>query len=124
MLTSSNHKVRQIDLDLIGFYFDAKASMLEELEDHTSGMFSTQQNLIEAKRQLINFITAEKSKNSIFYLYLDEVKEENLRVVVPTTNEKDDLTREFIVILHENGKTEIAQGSLSGKVLTIIKTFQ
>jgi hypothetical protein len=52
MNTLNDTGLRRLDVDLVSFFFKAKASSLEELEDHASGMFSTQQKIMELKRQM------------------------------------------------------------------------
>lgn len=114
--------LRKIDLDLIKFFFDAKASTLEELEDHATGMFSTQQKLMELKSQLLNFVCAYKNRNSIFFIFFNEESEQNLKIVVSNVlDEPDDLTKRFAIIVDEYlSEMKVKQLSLSSKILTII----
>lgn len=113
--------IRKLDIDLITFFFNAKGSSLEELEEHKSGMFSTQQKLIETKRQLLDFIMSYKNRNSIFYIFFNEEREESLKIVVANTDESDELTKRFAIVLDENlSSLRISQLSLSSKMLTII----
>jgi hypothetical protein len=97
--------------------------MLEELEEHTSGMFSTQQKLMELKGQLLDFIMSYSNRNSIFYIFFNEETEENLKIVVSSvTDESNELTKRFAILIQEDlTELEVKQLSLSSKILTIIR---
>lgn len=114
--------LRKIDIDLTQFFFDVKSSTLEELEEHTSGMFSTQMKLKELKGRLLNFILSYKNRNSIFFIFLGEEREQNLKIVVSSVlDEPDELTKRFAIIIDEDvSELDIKQLSLSSKVLTLI----
>ena len=100
---SNESGMRKIDIDLVKFFFTAKTSTLEELEDHASGMFSTQQDLMELQQRVLSFMLAQRNRNSIFYLFLNKVKLENLRIVVNTVIDlPDDLTKEYAMVLDED----------------------
>ena len=114
--------IRKIDVDMVKFFFDTKCSTLEELEEHSSGMFSTQQKLVELKRDLLSFILSYRNKNSIFFIFIDEEKEQNLKIVVSSViGYPDDLTKRFAIILDSDySELKIKQLSLSSKMLTLI----
>jgi hypothetical protein len=114
--------IRKIDIDLVKFFFDIKSSTLEELEDHSSGMFSTQQKLKELQRQLLNFILSYKNRNSIFFIFLGEEVEQNLKIVVSSVEgDTDELTNRFAIIIDEDmTDLTVKQLSLSSKILTVI----
>jgi hypothetical protein len=121
MNTSNESGIRKIEVDLLKFFFDAKRFTLEELEDHASGMFTTQMKLTELRDQLLTFVLSYKNKNSIFYIFLNGEREENLRLVIPTTDDPDHLTNRFAIIIDEHiTEMEIKQLSLSSKILTLI----
>jgi molecular chaperone DnaK (HSP70) len=114
--------IRKIDIDLIKFFFDVKCSTLEELEEHSSGMFSTQQKLKDIRAELLNFVLSYKNRNSIFYIFLGGEKEQNLKIVVSNVEEEpDDLTKRFAITIDEDlTEFKVKQLSLSSKVLTLI----
>jgi hypothetical protein len=115
--------IRKIDIELVKFLFNLKSSMLEELEEHKSGMFSTQQKLMELKGQLLDFIMSYSNRNSIFYIFFNEETEENLKIVVSSvTDEPNELTKRFAILVQEDlTELEVKQLSLSSKILTIIR---
>jgi hypothetical protein len=119
ILTDSG--IRKIDLDLINFFFNAKSFTLEELEDHASGMFSTQQKLKELGVQLSNFVQSYKNKNSIFFIFLGSEEEQNLKIVVSSvSDEPDEMTKRFAIVIDKDfADLEIRQLSLSSRVITI-----
>jgi hypothetical protein len=122
MNISNESELRQIDIDLLKFFFTAKASNLESLEEHSSGMYSTQQKLMELKTQLLNFVLAQRNRNSIFYVFQNRELEQNLKIVVSNTDEPDEMTQRFTIVLDENlVEMRIKQLSLSSKILTLIK---
>ena len=123
MNTLSESGVRQLDLDLISFYFNAKSASLEELEEHSSGMFSTQNKLMNLKRQLLDFISSYKNRDAIFYIFLNDESEEGLKIVVNSLmDDPNELTKRFAIIIDENlTGLKVKQLSLSTKVLTIIQ---
>jgi hypothetical protein len=110
--------IRKIDIDLINFFFNVKSAMLEELEEHSSGMFSTQQKLMELKGQLLDFVLSYKNRNSIFYIFFNEEAEENLKIVVSSvTDGTSELTKRFAILIDESlTELKIKQLSLSSKV--------
>lgn len=115
--------LRKIDIDLLKFLFTAKRSTLEELEDHASGMFSTQMTLKTLQEQLLDFVLSYKNKNSIFFIFMNEESESGLRIVVNSLqgNEPDELTKRFAIIIDEDlCELKVKQLSLSSKILTII----
>jgi len=116
--------IRKIDIDLVNFYFNLKSSALEELEEHISGMFSTQQKLNQLKGRLLDFLLAYKNRNSLFYIFFDAEREENLKMVVSSvTTEPDEMTKRFAILIDEElTDIQIEQLSLSSKVLTIINS--
>ena len=120
ILNESN--VRKLDIDLINFLFHAKCAMLEELEEHSSGMFSTQNKLLNLKRELLDFIMTYKNRESIFYIFFNEESEESLKLVVSNlTDEPNEVTKRFAIIVDENlAGLRIKQLSVSGRVLTLI----
>lgn len=122
MNTLNESGLRKLDIDMIKYFFNAKASSLEELEEHSSGMFSTQQHLMELKTQLLNFVGAYKNRNSIFFIFLGEEKEQNLKIVVSNVSgEPDDLTKRFAITIDEDlSELKVKQLSLSSKVLMLI----
>jgi len=122
MNTLNDSGIRKLDIDLIKFFFDAKRYTIEELEDHASGMFTTQMKLNELRDKLLNFILSYKNTNSIFFIFLNGEKEENLRLVIPTIEvSPDHLTKRFAVIINEHQtEVEIKQLSLSSKLLTLV----
>ena len=122
MNTLNESGLRKLDIDMIKYFFNAKASSLEELEEHSSGMFSTQQQLMELKTQLLNFVGAYKNRNSIFFVFLGEEKEQNLKIVVSNiSGEPDDLTKRFAITIDEDlSELKVKQLSLSSKVLMLI----
>jgi hypothetical protein len=128
MDTLSKSNVRKVDEYLISSLFDKKSSTLEDLEEHKSGMFSTQQKLLELKRNLLNFVNSYKNKNSIFYIFLDEETEQNLKIVVSSVlGESDSMTKRFAIILDTDlTDLKIGQLSLSSKMLVFVnpKDFQ
>jgi len=115
--------IRKLDIDLVNFFFNAKSAMLESLEEHKSGMFSTQQKLMELKGQLLDFLTSHQNKNAIFYIFFNEETEENLKIVVSSvTDEPDELTKRFAILINESStELRIEKLSLSSKVLITIK---
>jgi len=117
----NNPTINQLDIDLVGFFFNAKAAVLESAEDHVSGMFSTQVKLKEFKEQLLNFINSYKNQNSIFYIFLGEPAEQNLKIVVSTVSkEPNEMTKRFSVIIDEDlSNMNVSQLSLSERILTI-----
>lgn len=119
---SNESGMRKIDIDLVKFFFTAKTSTLEELEDHASGMFSTQQDLMELQQRVLSFMLAQRNRNSIFYLFLNKVKLENLRIVVNTVIDlPDDLTKEYAMVLDEDlTDLKVYQRSVSGQILTLV----
>jgi hypothetical protein len=122
MNISNESGLRQIDIDLLKFFFTAKASTLESLEEHSSGMFSTQQKLMELKTQLLNFVLAQKNRNSIFYIFLNRELEQNLRIVVSSTDEPDEMTQRFAIVVDESlAEMKVKQLSVSSKILTLIR---
>ena len=116
--------IRKIDIDLVNFYFNLKSSALEELEEHISGMFSTQQKLNQLKGRLLDFLLAYKNRNSLFYIFFDAEREENLKMVVSSvTTEPDEMTKRFAILIDEElTDIQIEQLSLSSKLLTIINS--
>lgn len=114
--------IRKLDIDLINFLFKAKASSLEELEDHRSGMFSTQQKLMELKGQLLDFLQSYKNRNSIFYIFFNDESEAGLKFIVNNlVDDPNELTKRFAIIVDENLiDLKVKQLSLSSKILTII----
>jgi hypothetical protein len=114
--------IRKIDLDLVSYYFNLKSSTLEELEEHDSGTFSTQQKLQRIKGRLIDFLSAGKNKNSLFYVFFDEEKEENLKMVLSSVrDEPDEMTRRYAILINRSlTDIQIEQLSLSSKLLTVI----
>jgi hypothetical protein len=114
--------MRRIDIDLIKFFFTAKASSLEQLEEYKSGMFSTQQRLLELQRELLDFVLSYKNKNSIFFLFMGEETEQQLKIVVSNlVDEPNEMTKRFAIILSDDlANFEVKQLSLSSKVLTLI----
>ena len=123
ILNDNQSGIRKLDIDLINFFFNAKCAVLEDNEEHESGMFSTQQKLMESKRQLLDFVLSYKNRNSIFYIFFNKEKEQNLKIVVSNTlgDEPNELTKRFAIVIDENLGTMLVKGqSLSGKVLTII----
>jgi hypothetical protein len=122
MNTLNESGLRKLDIDLINFFFKAKASSLEELVDHRSGMFSTQQKLMELKGQLLDFLQSYKNKNSIFYIFFNEESEVGLKIIVNNlVDEPDDRTKRFAIIVDEDLiDFKVQQLSLSSKILTII----
>lgn len=123
MNTLSESGVRKLDLDLISFYFNAKSASLEELEEHSSGMFSTQNKLMNIKRQLLDFVKSYKNRDAIFYIFLNDESEEGLKIVVNSLmDDPNELTKRFAIIIDENlTGLKVKQLSLSTKVLTIIQ---
>ena len=115
--------MRKIDIDMIKFFFTAKCSTLEELEDHASGMFSTQMKLKELGRKLLDFVLSYKNKNSIFFIFINEEREQNLKIVASSVlGECDDLTSRFAIIINEDlTELSVKQLSLSSKILTLIR---
>jgi hypothetical protein len=115
--------IRKIDIELVKHLFNLKSSMLEELEEHKSGMFSTQQKLMELKGQLLDFLLQYSNRNSIFYIFFNEETEENLKIVVSSVlDETDELTKRFAILINEDlTELKIKQLSLSSKILTIIR---
>ena len=113
--------IRKLDIDLVNFFFNAKSAMLESLEEHKSGMFSTQQKLMEIKGQLLDFLMSHE--NSIFYIFFNEQTEENLKIVVSSVmDEPDELTKRFAILIDESStELRIEKLSLSSKVLITIK---
>ena len=114
--------MRKIDIDMIKYFFNVKSSTLEELEDHASGMFSTQQQLEELKNKLLSFVQSHKNRNSIFFIFINEESEQGLKIVVSNIlDEPDELTKRFAIIIDENlVELKVKQLSLSSKVLTLI----
>ena len=113
--------IRKLDIDLVNFFFNAKSALLESLEEHKSGMFSTQQKLMEIKGQLLDFLMSHE--NSIFYIFFNEQTEENLKIVVSSVmDEPDELTKRFAILIDESStELRIEKLSLSSKVLITIK---
>ena len=122
ILKDTGTTVRKLDLDLVSFYFKCKAATLEELEDHASGMFSTQTKLMELKGQLLDFIQSHKNRNSVFYIFFDEESERGLKIVVSNlVDDPDELTKRYAIIIDEDlTRLRVEQLSLSSKVLTLI----
>jgi hypothetical protein len=121
MNISNESGIRKLDIDLVNFFFNTKSAMLESLEDHKSGMFSTQQKLMEIKGQLLDFLMSHE--NSIFYIFFNEQTEENLKIVVSSVmDEPDELTKRFAILIDESStELRIEKLSLSSKVLITIK---
>ena len=122
--------IKKIDIDLVKFFFDAQSSNLETLEELGTGMFSTQQKLEELKNRLLGFIQAQKSQNSIFYIFLDEERIQNLKIVVSSViGETDEFTKEYAIVLQRDLidleareiNLKAMQLSVSGKLLTLIQ---
>jgi hypothetical protein len=121
MNTSNESSIRKIDVDMLKFFFDAKRFTLEELEEHATGMFTTQCKLTELRDNLLKFVLSYKNKNSIFYIFLNSEREENLKIVVSSTDEPNHLTQRFAIILNEYlTEMDIKQLSLSSKLLTLV----
>lgn len=114
--------IRQIDKDVISAIFNAKASSLESLEEHKSGMFSTQQKLIELKQQLLDFVSAYKNRNSFFYIFFNKETELNLKIVATSVlDEPDETTKRLAIIIDRDlSGFKVKQLSLSSKMLTLI----
>jgi hypothetical protein len=117
-----NSGIKRIDLAIISSLFDTKASSLEELEEHSSGNFSTQQRIIELKAELLNFVSEFKNRNSMFYIFLNNKKEKNLKIVTSSViGDLDDTVKRFAIVFNEDSLTlDIEQESLSGKRLISI----
>jgi hypothetical protein len=122
MNTLNDSGIKQLDKDIIAAMFNAKCSTLENLEEYGSGMFSTQQKLIELKGQLLDFVSSYKNRNSFFYIFFNRENEQNLKIVATSVlDEPDELTKRFAIVIHRNlTGFEVKQLSLSSKILTII----
>lgn len=122
MNTLNDSGIKKIDLDLIGYYFNLKSSSLEELEEHDSGTFSTQQKLQNLRGRLIDFLSAYRNRNSIFYIFFDKETEENLKIVVSSVDgEPDEMTNRYAILISKSlVDIQVEQLSHSSKVLTII----
>jgi hypothetical protein len=122
MNTSNNSGIKKIDLDLVGYYFNLKSATLEELEEHNSGTFTTQQRLQKLKGELVDFLIAHK--NALSYIFFDKEKEENLKIVVSSVEgEPDEMTKRYAIVIDKYlVDMKIEQLSLSSKILTIIST--
>ena len=119
MNTFNSSGISQLDIDLLEFFFNSKSAMLEEIEEHKSGMFSTQNKILELKRQLLTFVKSYKNKNSLFFLFFNDDDEQNLKVVASSVlDEPNELTKRFAIILDENTlELEVKQLSLSTKII-------
>jgi hypothetical protein len=122
MNISNESGIKKIDLDLIKFFFEAKSSSLEELEEHSSGMFSVQQKIIELERELLALLCKYSSRNSIFYVFIGEEVEQDLKIIVSTVEyETNELTKRYAVLIDKSlTNLSVKQLSLSSKVLTLI----
>jgi hypothetical protein len=115
--------IRRLDIDLIKFFFTIKAAMLEHLEESVSGMYSTQEKLMELQGQLLDFLLAWKNRNSIFYIFLNKEKEENLKIVVSSVeDEPDELTKRYAIVINEElTEMKIYKTSFNSKLLNLIR---
>ncbi|MBE3086060.1 MAG: hypothetical protein IMZ64_07580 [Bacteroidetes bacterium] len=125
MNTLTETGIRLLDIELVKYFFRIKSSTIEELEEHASGMFSTQMKLQELERQLLSFILSYKNKNSIFFIFLNEEREQNLKIVVSNVQgEPDELTKRFTIVLDEGLiGLKISQLSVSSKILSLITSI-
>jgi hypothetical protein len=116
--------MRNIDIELVKYFFRIKRSTLEDLEEHASGAFGAQAKLVETERQLLDFILSYKNTNSIFFIFLNEETEHNLKIVVTNVeDEPDERTKRYAVILDESLiDFKVKQLSLSSKILTLIQS--
>lgn len=123
MNTLNESGLKKIDIDLVKFFFDAKRFTLEELKDHSVGMFSTQMKLKELRDELLSFLLSFKNRNSIFYIFLNEEKEECLRIVISNVEDEPDMqTKRFAIVINEDiSELKISQLSMSSKLLISIK---
>lgn len=115
--------IRNLDLDMVKHLFNVKASSIEELEEHATGMWSTQAKVMELKSQLINFLSSYKSRNSIFYIFLGDEREHNLKIIVTSVlDEPDETTKRFAITIEEDFTDfKVKQLSLSSKLLTLVE---
>jgi hypothetical protein len=120
-ISSNESGMKKLDIDLIRYLFNAKSSSIEELEEHSSGMFSTQQKLKEVQGELMSFVLSHKNRNSLFYIFVKKEAEQYLKIVASTVKgEPDEFTKRYTIVIHDDFTYEIKQLSLSSQILTVI----
>ena len=124
-ISNNDSGIRQSDKNLISAMFNTVASTLESLEEYRSGTFSTQQKLMELKQLILDFVSAYKNRNTIFYVFLNKETENNLKIVVTSLlDEPDETTKRVAIIIDRNLKDfKVKQLSLSSKMLTLIQEY-
>jgi hypothetical protein len=116
--------LNRVDRQLISSLFNMKASSMEHLELVT-GTMSTQLTIIGLKDDLISYLTEYKNKNGVFYIFVGDVEENNLKLVVHTTTEINERTRRFVISIKDDWTSfEISQMSENSKILLVIKVFK
>jgi len=116
-----NAGLSEVDKDLVRFLFKLKASTLEHA-DEPVGVYSVARRIIEAAQKVIDFMNEFSRKDSFFYIFIGNEKEENLKLICSTVIEKSEKTKYFAIKIHDSWLDfSVSQLTLSGKMLTKIK---
>lgn len=111
----------QIDKDMIKYLFKLKAVSLENIEEAT-GLYSTQRRIIETADKIIEFMNKYSLKDTFFYIFLGDEREENLKLVFNTVVDKTEKTKYYVINIHANWLDfSVKQLTLSGKMFTKIR---
>lgn len=111
----------EVDKDLVKHLFNLKATSLEYAET-VVGTFSVAKKISDTAYKLIDFMDDFSKKDSFFYIFLGDDREENLKLVCNTVMEKSDKTKYFAIKIHANWLDfSVNQLSLGGKMFTKIR---
>lgn len=111
----------EVDKDLIKYLFSLKAMSLEYAETPV-GTFSVARKIKDTAYKLIDFMDDFSKKDSFFYIFLGDEREENLKLVCNTVAEKSEKTKYFAIKIHVNWLDfSVSQLTLSSKMFTKIR---
>lgn len=111
----------ELDKSMIRYLFKLKAISLENLEE-VVGTYSVSMKIIDTANEVIDFMNEFSRKDSIFYIFLGDVREENLKLVCKTTMDITDKTKYFAIKIHVNWLDfSVEQLSFSSKMLTKVR---
>lgn len=111
----------ELDKSMVRYLFKLKAISLENLEE-VVGTYSVSMKIIDTANEVIDFMNEFSRKDSIFYIFLGDVREENLKLVCKTTMDITDKTKYFAIKIHVNWLDfSVEQLSFSSKMLTKVR---
>jgi len=111
----------EVDKDLLRYLFHLKAVSLEYAETPV-GTYSVARRINDTAYRIIDFMDDFSRRDSFFFIFLGDEREENLKLVCNTVVEKSDKTKYFAIKIDITWQDfAVSQLTLGGKMFTKIR---